>query len=66
MKNEAIEELKLARQQIDTLEDINILYRKAINQIDDYFEYTSESEKDRKFVYSVLNALTDKLKDVYK
>lgn len=64
MKNEAIEELKLARQQIDALEDINILYRDAINQIDDYFEYRNESEKDRKFIHGVLNTLTVSLKDL--
>ena len=64
LKNEAIEELKLARQQIDALEDINILYRDAINQIDDYFEYRNESEKDRKFIHGVLNTLTVSLKDL--
>lgn len=37
-------------------------YVEAINKIDDYFEYRSESVKDRSFVYGVLDKLSDKLK----
>jgi hypothetical protein len=66
MKNEAIEELKLARQQIGTLEDINILYRDAINQIDAYFVEEYESDTDRYFVDGVLHSLTIKLKHLQK
>lgn len=33
------------------------LYRKAINQIDDYFEYINESKRDREFVHKILDKL---------
>ena len=32
-------------------------YARAINHIDDFFEYRSESENDRKQVYSILDNL---------
>lgn len=41
-------------------------YKRAVNRIDDFFEYQYKSySKDdiRKFVYEVLNGLTQKLKD---
>ena len=37
------------------------LYIEAINRIDDYFEYSNESAKDKKFVMSVIDQLTDQL-----
>jgi hypothetical protein len=37
-------------------------YVEAINKIDDYFEYRSDSLKDRNFVYGVLDKLSDNLK----
>lgn len=39
-------------------------YQRAINRIDDYFEYTNESAKDKQFVRSVLNQLTNNLKTI--
>lgn len=36
-------------------------YQKAINKIDDYFEYRGESEKDRKRVHKILAELTENL-----
>ncbi len=41
-------------------------YRKAINEIDDYFEYARESAKDQKKVYQILGNLTDSLKTILK
>lgn len=41
-------------------------YEKAINNIDDYFEYRNESAKDKKFVHKVLASLTMKLEKIYK
>jgi hypothetical protein len=38
------------------------LYQHAINQLDDYFEYSMESKKDQKRVHHVLGNLTDALK----
>lgn len=34
-------------------------YQRAINKIDDYFEYRCESEKDKQYVYKVLAELTE-------
>ena len=33
-------------------------YMSAINKIDDYFEYTNESQRDKKYVREVLSELT--------
>lgn len=38
-----------------------MVYRNCINNIDDYFEYTNESQKDRKKVHQLLQNLTEKL-----
>lgn len=40
------------------------IYTEAINKIDDYFEYRSESVKDRDFVYRVLSDLTEELEKI--
>lgn len=49
-------------------------YMRAINRIDDFFEYANESISDRKRVYSILDNLTlrltmigdsEKIKDEY-
>lgn len=61
MKNEIIDELKVAQQKLCILEDINIAYREAINEVDDYFEYRNESKKDREFIHKVLIKLTNRL-----
>ncbi len=37
------------------------IYSNAINKIDDYFEYTNESLKDRKFIHNTLDQVTDEL-----
>ena len=39
-------------------------YIEAINKIDDYFEYRSDSTKDRSFVYGVLDKLSDRLESL--
>lgn len=36
-------------------------YRNFVNNIDDYFEYTNESQKDRKKVHQLLQNLTEQL-----
>jgi hypothetical protein len=41
-------------------------YKKAINKIDDFFEYANESKKDREFIHGVLDNLTGKLAKIYK
>ncbi len=38
------------------------LYRDAVNQLDDYFEYTMKSKEDQKKVHQILGNLTDSLK----
>ena len=42
------------------------LYMKAINRIDDYFEYRHQSEVDKKYVVDVLNQLTIDLSETNK
>lgn len=37
-------------------------YQKAVNQIDDYFEYAMESKRDQSRVHQILGDLTEKLK----
>jgi len=39
-------------------EDLLELYIKAVNRIDDFFEYANESKSDRLFIKNVLNRLT--------
>jgi hypothetical protein len=41
-------------------------YRACINRIDDYFEYSNESVKDRKMVHKALADLTNNLMVIYK
>ncbi len=45
-------------------ERYNLVYRNFVNQIEDYFEYSNESLKDRKKVFQLLGNLTDKLVDI--
>lgn len=40
-------------------------YIKTINKIDDWFEYSNESKKDREWINSTLDELTSKLKTIY-
>ena len=39
-------------------------YQQAINRIDDYFEYSYHSSKDREKVYIIIKELTEKLVDI--
>ncbi len=39
-------------------------YVKAINRLDDYFEYRCESGKDRQYVYHTLDLLNKELEKV--
>ena len=39
-------------------------YQEALNKIDDYFEYSNESEKDKKKVRKVLSELTEELRKI--
>lgn len=55
--------------QVSTAVDVNAklsdrfdLYQKAINKIDDYFEYGEHSEKDKKFVMNALDDLAISLR----
>ena len=41
-------------------------YVKAINKIEDYFEYRSKSNKDTDFVYGVLDRLVNDLQSLEK
>jgi len=47
---------------IETSLKIMKIYREAINQIDDYFEYRNESKRDKEFVMGVLDGIADKIK----
>ena len=38
-------------------------YQKAINKIDDYFEYRNESQQDKEFVHGVLSELCEGLRN---
>ena len=38
------------------------VYQNPINKIDDYFEYSHESEQDKRYVMACLNKLTKDLK----
>ena len=44
--------------------EILIAYQKAINKIDDYFEYSMESKKDQEKVHKILDDLMKKLKEL--
>lgn len=46
--------------------EILYCYRKAINKIDDYFEYSMESKKDQKKVRQILSDLTEELRELNK
>lgn len=37
------------------------IYSRALNYIDDYFEYRCESSQDKEFVLTVLNNMTEQL-----
>lgn len=39
-------------------------YQKAVNQIDDYFEYAMELKQDQKKVHQILGNLTDAIKAI--
>jgi len=43
-----------------TMEHLN-MYRLAINEIDDFFEYANESDSDKKKIREILHKLTGKL-----
>lgn len=40
-------------------------YKHTINRIDDWFEYSNESKKDREFIHKQLDALTKRLGRIY-
>jgi hypothetical protein len=46
------------------MDNILELYIKAINEVDDYFEYRCESKKDQKKVHDILEQLTKELSEV--
>lgn len=41
------------------------VYQKAINSIDDFFEYRNESQSDRIYVRNILDNLTKQLQNIY-
>lgn len=50
--------------QIELCEKVAKYYQNSLNTIDDYFEYSNESLKDRKKVFQILETLTDNLKGI--
>ena len=56
-----IEEIKQAESKNETLLQQREAFCKAINKIDDYFEYSNESKQDKEFVYGVIDNLSMKL-----
>lgn len=50
---------------ITKLESRLKIYERAINSIDDHFEYMHESDSDKRFVMVVIDSLTDKLKSLH-
>ncbi len=50
---------------VEQVEQILNLYKKTINNIDDFFEYKNESKKDRAFIYNQLDSLTQKIRKHY-
>ncbi|MDH3325881.1 MAG: hypothetical protein OEM38_04090 [Gammaproteobacteria bacterium] len=40
------------------------MYQKAVNDVDDYFEYANESKKDQKQVHKILGNLADALSSI--
>jgi len=54
--NELRDQLRVANKHLS-------LYQKAINNLDDYFEYAMESKKDQKKVHQIIGNLTDLLKN---
>ncbi len=46
---------------LETLERRLASYQKAINKIDDYFEYVNESLSDRDRVHAILDSLANEL-----
>jgi len=46
-----------------TTEELIVLYQKAINDIDDYFEYIYRSDIDKENVMKIIDKLT---KDIYE
>ena len=40
-------------------------YATAINSIDDYFEYSNESDVDKEVVMRIIDNLTNKLKEAF-
>ncbi len=46
---------------LETLERRLASYQKAINKIDDYFEYINESLSDRDRVHAILDSLANEL-----
>ena len=42
------------------------IYERALNHIDDYFEYRCESGQDKEFVITVLDSMTEQLRVAMK
>ena len=65
--NEKPQRTNFAQSELLALKDIELLrarlshYQKAINDIDDYFEYRMKSKEDQKYVHFVLANLTSNL-----
>ena len=53
--------LEVMTEEIDRLKKQRTAYARAINEIDDYFEYGNESVRDRNRVYEILDSLRLKL-----
>ena len=56
--------LEVMTDELDRLKQQRQSYIKAVNRIDDYFEYSSESDKDQKKVYGILDDLREQLSQI--
>ena len=51
-------------EKVSIVEELFPMYAEAINEIDDYFEYRHESEKDKAFVMGVIDRLANDVAEV--
>lgn len=58
--------LQNAERELQKTKKILACYQQAVNEIDDYFEYTNESAKDKNRVMHTINRLTTALKAMQK
>ena len=57
-------DLQVAKHELMKTQRMLMAYWKTVNQIDDYFEYSNESQQDKRFIIDVLTQLRRKLKKI--